>query len=62
MVDDTLHSYIAADTDSLMVLQTQLTKDAQMPIEDQEILLPTGMAAVGGKPALQCWGGRVCIL
>ncbi|XP_072037703.1 inhibitor of nuclear factor kappa-B kinase subunit alpha-like [Amphiura filiformis] len=58
MVDDSLQSYIAQDSDTLTTLQQQLAKDTGIPIEEQEILLPTGMAADSKKPALQCWGGR----
>ena len=60
MTDDCLQSYIAQETDSLTTLQAQLAKDTGIALEDQEILLPTGMAADSKKPALQCWGGRVC--
>ena len=59
MTDDCLQSYIAQETDTLTTLQAQLAKDTGIALEDQEILLPTGMAADSKKPALQCWGGRV---
>ncbi|XP_070544860.1 inhibitor of nuclear factor kappa-B kinase subunit alpha-like [Ptychodera flava] len=50
-----LLSYVISESMSMLALQTRLAKDSGIPIEEQDILFPKGVAYDPRKPSLQLW-------
>ena len=59
MTNDTLYSYCIQDTVMVSAVQVLLEKDTNIPIREQDILLPTGQVIDPEKPAIHYTKGEV---
>ena len=53
--NNTMFSYPLKDESSIQELQAVLEKEMHIPVNQQELLLASGIPPDPAKPAMQCW-------